>query len=54
MTLDLFSVTVMTAIVALTAAGIFVVETLRRREEELSGALLAAAAEISRRMGHTT
>ncbi|MEW1833410.1 diguanylate cyclase [Microbacterium sp. NPDC079995] len=32
MTLDLFSVTVMTAIVALTAAGIFVVETLRRRD----------------------
>ena len=32
MSLDLFSVTVMTAIVALTAAGIFVVETLRRRD----------------------
>lgn len=32
MTLDLFSVTVMTAIVAMTAAGIFVIETLRRRD----------------------
>lgn len=32
MTLDLYSVTVMTAIVALVASGIFVVETLRRRD----------------------
>ncbi|MCK6080484.1 diguanylate cyclase [Microbacterium sp. EYE_5] len=32
MTLDLFSVTVMTAIVALVATAIFVIETLRRRD----------------------
>ncbi|MDQ1127062.1 GGDEF domain-containing protein [Microbacterium sp. SORGH_AS 505] len=32
MTLDLFSVTVMTALVAFVATGIFVVETLRRRD----------------------
>lgn len=32
MTLDLFSVTFMTAIVALVASGLFVIETLRRRD----------------------
>ncbi|WP_405372696.1 MULTISPECIES: diguanylate cyclase [unclassified Microbacterium] len=32
MTLDLFSVTVMTALVALTAGGMFIIETLRRRD----------------------